>query len=396
VAEERASDPAPATQGELRLFVDSRAGSDRAEGTRDAPLASLEEALGRLPRVVSTAVTITLAPGRYGTWRRDGGGGATLELDIPMRGDGRVRITGRDGRAPAEGEVVLDWEAPGFLLSASRGEWALESLQIGRNRAGQRNGIDVLGPALVELRNVRIRTGSLLGAGIRARHGGRVHLDGEILINEHLRYASPLPDTFASITAQYGGLVRFVQRQGASLTLGNGNLDARYYGVIELGCERASVASWSERWNTIAVNSSGRIDLHGSELRLAAPDPRNTLIGLEGDGHLLAEGAQLVLESNGNRNGIVLQKASSLFSDALEIEGRLLQPLSAMSGSHLHVRVRGDLEEIAASTGATIVIPELTGRLIGPVRESGGGRVVLPPDVARDLAGRAPGPSTSP
>lgn len=387
---------APAPQGSLHLFVDPRSGSDRGEGTRGAPLASIGEALRRLPRVVTTAVTIELAPGRYGSWGEDG---ATLELEHPMRVGGRVRITGKDSRPDAHASegVVLDWETPGFLVSASRGEWVLDSLQIGRNRSGQTRGVDVSGSALVELRDVRIRTGSVLGPGIRARHGGRIHLAGEILLNEHLRYASPLPDTFASITAQYGGLIRFIQREGASLTLGNGNLDARYYGIIELGCEQAAVTSWSERWNTIAVNNSGRIDLHGSTLRVAAPDPRNTPIGLEGDGHVLAEGAHIVIEANGNKNGIVLQKASSLFADDVKIEGRLERSLIAMSGSHLHVRVQGDLEEIVADTGATIVVQKLDGRLIGPVRERAAGRVVLPAGVAREsLAGYAPTPPSLP
>jgi hypothetical protein len=364
---ELAGDSATLTRG-VHLFVDASTASAGGSGTREDPLPGLGAALERLPPLISNAITIHLAPGRYESW---GGAAETKEgltLDRPMSRSGRVSIVGSGAqfreRAPL-GEVVLDWGPGGFMVLARQGHWTLESLQIGRNRESQRGGVDVVGPALLELRDVRIRTGSRQGAGIRARHGGRVRLLGEILL-------------------KYGGQVQFAQREGASLTLGNGNLDAGYYGVIELGSEQASVTSWSERWNTISINNSGRVDLHGTTLRVAAPDPRNTLIGLEHDGHMLAEGAHVILEAQGNTNGVVLQKGSSLYCTDLEIVGEIRRSLVAMSGSNLVVGVDGDLEEVAASSGASIIVSRLSGRLIGPVKTRSGGHVTLPEESPAD------------
>ena len=219
----------------------------------------------------------------------------------------------------------------GFLVVARRGHWALEHLQVGTNRAGQPGGLDVAGPALVELRDVRIRTRQPKGAGILAQHGGRVHLAGEILLNEHLRFASADPKSFSRIKAEYGGVVKFTQRAGASLTLGNGNLAASTYGIIELGCERAAVTSWNYQSNPIAVNNSGRIELKGTTVHLTAHDPRNTPIGLEHDGHVMAEGSRMILDGQGNAHGIVLQKASTMYGGTVEIRGEVFKPLVAMS-----------------------------------------------------------------
>lgn len=386
---ELAGDSATLTRG-VHLFVDASTASAGGSGTREDPLPGLGAALERLPPLISNAITIHLAPGRYESW---GGAAETKEgltLDRPMSRSGRVSIVGSGAqfreRAPL-GEVVLDWGPGGFMVLARQGHWTLESLQIGRNRESQRGGVDVVGPALLELRDVRIRTGSRQGAGIRARHGGRVRLLGEILLNEHLRFQRATPDTFCRIRAEYGGQVQFAQREGASLTLGNGNLDAGYYGVIELGSEQASVTSWSERWNTISINNSGRVDLHGTTLRVAAPDPRNTLIGLEHDGHMLAEGAHVILEAQGNTNGVVLQKGSSLYCTDLEIVGEIRRSLVAMSGSNLVVGVDGDLEEVAASSGASIIVSRLSGRLIGPVKTRSGGHVTLPEESPADDEG---------
>ena len=64
----------------------------------------------------------------------------------------------------------------------------------------------------------------------------------------------------------------------------NGSLSAGEYGLIGLGCETARITSWGRQSNCLAVNDSGRVDLHGTETTLCAKVAENTPIGPEHDG----------------------------------------------------------------------------------------------------------------
>ncbi|HUW84018.1 MAG TPA: ankyrin repeat domain-containing protein [Phycisphaerae bacterium] len=363
-------------------------------GTSTAPVKTLFAAVERLPKTIEQDVTINVAVGRY---EHTGGGGRDaqrLELNLPMREGARVRIVGRaddsNGRA-APGDVVLDWEsdAAGYLVVVTQGHWTLENVQLGTRKNGQRHGISVAGPGLLELRDVRIHTGSQSGPGLRAHHGGRVRLYGAIELNEDLHESSGQGESFCRVEADYFGTIRFREGKGASLSVGNGNLSARYYGIIELGCEQARITSWNFQSNPIAVNNSGRVDLHNTTTRLCARNPRNTPIGLEHDGHVLAEGARIIIDGCDNSDAIVLQKASSFFCNDVEIRGSVRTALMAYSGSVLLAGIVGDLGCVRATTGSTIIIEKCTGRLIGPIEQDKGGQVMLPSGQTADDTGAA-------
>jgi hypothetical protein len=233
--------------------------------------------------------------------------------------------------------------------------------------------VRVSGPAVVQLRGVRIRTASQSAAGLHATRGGLAELYGEIGLNEDLHDDVGTGESFCGIVADYAGVVRFRQREKASLAVGNGSLSASYYGVIELGCAEARLTSWHEQANVIAVNNSGRVDLHSTRTTLAARNPRNTPIGLEDDGHVLAEGAAVTIRGFDNGNAIVLQKASALFCNDVTLEGAFRTPLSVMSGSTLLVGVVGDLGGGEVMTGGRIILEKCTGKLARPISASGAG-----------------------
>ncbi len=364
----------------VQYYVEPVHGNDGNAGSMDSPLKTLTAALEKLPAEIDGEVLIHLSPGEY----KEGGEKkqAALELKRRMHGNGQVRIIGETAgyQKNADPEMVLlDWTVPGkFLLEVNEGRWSLENVQIGSRQAGQGKGICVTGPGLLELHKVRIHTSGEKGAGLRAEHGGRIELFGTIELNEDLMESGGNENNFCRIEAEYGGVVRFMQREGARLVLGNGNLSAAYYGVIELGCEEARISSWNYQSNPIAINNSGRIDLHNTTTRLCAHNPRNTPIGLEHDGHVLAEGAKIIIEGKENANAIVLQKASTFFCNDVAIEGSVKNMLQAMSGSFLLAGIQGDLGRTEAYTGATIIVESCTGRLAGPFQESRGGRIILP------------------
>jgi hypothetical protein len=375
--------PTQTVRGDIHLYVDATRGSDRADGSRASPLNSLYAAIKRLPKQINQAATIHIAQGAYEVTGPGKSDAESLELNRFMSNRAKVRIVGETANfeKPAPpGGVVLNWRTRSsrFLITATQGHWTLENIQIGAKKPGQRAGISVAGPALLELRDVRIHTAGRKGPGLRAHNGGRIHLYGNIELNEDLREAGGNDDNFCRIEAEYAGVVKFMQKKEATLTLGNGNLSASYYGVIELGCEQASITSWNYQSNPIAVNNSGRVDLHNTTTTVCARNPKNTPIGLEHDGHVLAEGARIIIEGRGNSNAIVLQKASTLFCNDVEIRGQVRHPLLAMSGSVLLVGIDGDLGETFATTCASIIIEKCTGRVIGPVKETKYGQVVLP------------------
>jgi hypothetical protein len=203
-------------------------------------------------------------------------------------------------------------------------------------------------------------------------------LRGDIKLNEHLHDKADA-ETFAGIIAEDHGLVRFVERAEASLDIGNGSLDASYYGVIRLGCETARITSWGEQSNNLAINNGGRIDLHGTTTTLCARRRGNTPIGLEHDGHILAEGAHIVIEGENNA-AIVLQKASTLTCNDIELRGKFNTAISAMSGSMFVGRFLGDIPGLSADTSASINIDQFqnNGRIIGPVSARHGAVISLP------------------
>jgi hypothetical protein len=146
--------------------------------------------------------------------------------------------------------------------------------------------------------------------------------------------------------------------------------------VAKLGCASARVTSWQEQANVVAVNNSGRIDLHSTTTTLAARNPRNTPIGLEDDGHVLAEGARVTIKGFDNGNAIVLQKASAFFCNDVTFDGKFRTPLSAMSGSTMLIGVIGDLDGGEVLTGARIILEKCTGKLARPVEASSGGTFI--------------------
>ncbi|MHC4333710.1 MAG: ankyrin repeat domain-containing protein [Planctomycetota bacterium] len=393
-----------AAGGEMRLHVDPNRGSDRAVGSKSKPLKSLYGAIKRLPKEIEHDVTILLAAGTYSSTGGKGAAAKCLELNRNTYEGAKVRIVGTasgfDKPAPL-GTVLLDWENQflEYLLAVNQGYWTLENIQLGTRKENQSSGIKVAGPGLLELRRVRIHTAAIKGAGLRAHHGGRVHLYGTIELNEDLKDSGGDDESFCRIEAEYGGVVRFIQGKGATLTLGNGNLSASYYGVIELGCEQASITSWNYQSNPIAVNNSGRVDLHNTTTTVCARNRRNIPIGLEDDGHMLAEGAHIIIDGQGNSGIIVLQKASSFFCNDVEIRGQVRNPLLAMSGSVLLVGIHGDLGRVWAHSGSTIIIEKCTGSLLGPFQETKFGQIVLPKgksiETTRQSEGKTRGDSAS-
>jgi hypothetical protein len=351
------------------VFVDGAKGSDNALGTKAAPLQTLHAVLTRLPPQIDHDVLIHMH-GEIPT--RRGAEPSTLELNRPMREGVKVRIIGDASTA------LLNWTASEQpLISATQGRWSLENLQIGSRLNGQSQGVLTTGPATVEMHSVRIRTASGNSPGIHSTRGGLVELYGKIELNEDLHEKNDAGQNFCGILASYGGVVRFRERENAALSIGNGSLSSVYYGVIELGCATARITSWHDQANVIAVNDSGRVDFHSTTATLAARNPRNTPIGLEDDGHVLAEGARITIQGFDNGNAIVLQKASSFFCNDVKFDGPFHSPVLAMSGSTLLVGVIGDLNGGEVTTGARIILEKCTGKVIRPISESNQGVLIV-------------------
>lgn len=357
-----------------QLFVNGTEGSDDAAGDKQHPLNSLSAAIARLPDPLVHSATIEWVGGNYdSTGGRDMPSNC-LELMRRMRPGARVSIVGVTNRA---GEFPkMSWEGGAAMVDVREGDWWLENVQIGTGTKRQRRGVMATGPGCVTLKNVTSRTRSLSDAAIYAQRGGVVQLLGAITLNEHLHDQAG-EETFAGIIATDHGLVRFAEQEGASLEIGNGSLSASYYGVIRLGCKTARITSWGEQSNCLAVNNSGRIDLHDSTVRLCARQKRNTPIGLEHDGHVLGEDAHVIIEGT-NDNAIVLQKASTLTCNDIEIRGHCPNTLVASSGSMFVGQFKGDVAGVSATTGATINIEAVEGRIAGSVSATRGGVISLP------------------
>ena len=288
-------------------------------------------------------------------------------------------------RGDASSPAVLDWHGAGNLVTVLKGHWRFENVQLGTRRKTQRQGfVAESSGALLDLHDVVIRTASYSGGGIVASRAGRVHLYGDILLNEDLHQVCEDKETYCGIRVTDHGTVKFMQREGALLSMGNGSLAASYYGVIRLGCEKAEITCWTNS-NNLAIGNSGRIDLHGTETLLRAMEPDNTLIGPEDDGHIMAENTHVVLESHGNRSAIYLQKSSTVFGGPFEFRGEFMNSVVTMSGSIFVGTVTGDVSTVYAITGSQIILEggstPPTGRIVAQL----GGTVVLPSgDVVRE------------
>lgn len=357
-----------------QLYVDGSMGSDAAVGDKQHPFKSLSAAILRLPEPLGRSVTIEwVAESETSTGGREMNP-VCLELLRRMRPGVRVTIIGRTNRS---GELPkMAWEGGAAMVDVREGDWWLENVQIGTGTKRQRRGAVASGAGRVTLKNVTFRTRSLSDAAIYAERGGLVELRGVIKVNEHLHERAEA-ETFAGIIATDHGIVRFVEREGASLDIGNGSLSASYYGVIRLGCDRARITSWGEQSNCLAVNNSGRIDLHSTTTRLCAREKRNTPVGLEHDGHVLAEGARVIIEGT-NDTAIHLQKASTFTCNDIEILGNCPTTLIASSGSMFVGRFITDVAGITATTGANVNIEATDGKITGPLSANRGGIISLP------------------
>jgi len=355
------------------LYVNPDLGNDQNRGDENHPVQSLSEAIRRIPDPLYQSMEIRLMHGLYAATGSKNMPSDQLHLMRRMSPGVKVSImglTGKDGTVPC-----MDWKnSP--LIYATEGDWWIENLQIAQNSQKQRRGIMVEGPAHVTLKNVTIRTRSQSDAAIYVHRGGKVSLRGHININEHLHDQAP-EESFAGIIADDHGLIQFVEREGASLQIGNGSLSVMYYGVIRLGCETARITSWGDQSNTLAINNGGRIDLHNTDTILCAKKTRNTPIGLEDDGHILGEGAHVTIIGE-NENAIVLQKASTFTCNDIELKGAFKNAVQAMSGSMFVGRFLGDVPGLHATTGASVNIEAAKGKITGPVTATNTGMISLP------------------
>lgn len=371
--------PAQTNRTPERLFVDAERGRDApGAGSKERPLRSLSAAIARLPDPIEGPMTIEVRGSHTTTGAVDMPAGK-LVLDRRMRVGARIEFAGQpDGKG---GAAVFAWAGDGAMVDARLGEWRISGVQIGTFSKDQRRGVMVQGPAEVTLADVTFRTRSNSDAAIYAHRGGKVNLLGAIKLNEHLHDEAP-DESFCGIIATDHGSVRFGAREGASLDIGNGSLSASYWGAIRLGCERATITSWGRQSNNFAVNNSGRIDLHDTETTLRARVKENTPIGPEHDGHILAEGAHILIEGS-NDCAITLQKASTFTCNDIELRGTFRKTVWAMSGSMFVGRFLTDVTRLEAHTGAGIHVEAIGGKLLEePTADSGavvslpGGRVV--------------------
>ncbi len=258
----------PQAEG-AELHVDPRRGRDENPGTRARPLASVAAALAALPDPVPRSLVVHLAAGRHEV-QADAAAGAGLVLWRRMAPGVTVTLRGEEG---ADEPCVLAWRGARTGLLATEGDWRIEGLVVGGGSLDERRGVEVRSPAHVTLSNVTFRTRSESDDGILADRGGRISLRGAIRLNEHLQDSAPA-ESFCGILAEDGGVVEFVEREGALLELGNGGLRTRYYGTIRLGCATALITSWG-RTRTRASTSMGRTT-RPSPCRRRAPSRATT------------------------------------------------------------------------------------------------------------------------
>lgn len=366
--------PLKAAEQKSDLWVDAAHGRPGASGTQQKPCQSISDALALLPETLSSSVTIHLAAGDYSTTGGKHMPSDRLDLMRRMRPGVEVRIAGKssDGNKTSR----FAWEGGTAMVVATEGIWSIENIQIGIGTTRQRRGVMATGPAQVTLKNITFRTRSQSDAAIYAERGGLVLLRGNIRINEDL-HQKPRDESFAGIIATDHGIVRFAESDGASLDIGNGSLSASYYGCIALGCKTARITSWGDQSNTLAINNGGRIDLRNTTTTLVAKQKQNTPIGLEHDGHILAEGAHIIIEGE-NGMAIALQKASTLTCNDIELRGKFDKSIWASSGSMFVGRFLTDVSDLDADTSAQINIEAIQGKVTGHATARRNATISLP------------------
>lgn len=355
------------------LYVDAERGRDDQRGSERRPLQTLSAAIAMIPDPVRESATIEVVGEHATTGEVDGMPANTLTLMRRMRPGVVVTILGRRDRA--DSVPVLAWRGGASMIDIREGTWRIENFEVGTFRADQRQGIAVSGPAFVTLKDLILRTRSHSGAGLLAHRGGRIELLGAIRLNEHLHDEAE-DESFCGIVATDHGVIKFAQRQGASLDIGNGSLSSSYYGCIRLGCETARITSWGRQSNCFAVNNGGRIDAHGTSVTLCAKRAENTPIGPEHDGHILAEDAKVTIVGK-NDAAITLQKASTFTCNDIVLDGEFRKAIWAMSGSMFVGRFLTDVGRIEAHTGASVHVEACSGK-IGDVTVDSGAVVSLP------------------
>ncbi|MCA8970563.1 MAG: hypothetical protein KDC95_12290 [Planctomycetes bacterium] len=363
------------------IHVDAKRGKAGSKGTERQPVRTLAAALTLLPDPVLRTTRIHLAPGTYGETGDDDGESmpsGTLHLMRRMRPGVHVDfVVHRSGKG--DGDVVFDWHDHTHAI-ATEGEWRFRGIRFGSFRKDQRRGIDVRGPGHVVLQDVSFRLRSQSDAAVWARYGGRVTLEGDVLVNEHLHDAAD-DESFSGFLATEHGIIEYGSDRDGALELGNGSLSVRTYGIIRLGCQRARITCWTKS-NNLTINNGGRIDVRNTTVTLCAKVKNNTPIGLEHDGHILAEDAVIHIEG-ANDSAIALQKASTFTCNDIDLRGEFEYSIWASSGSMFVGRFLGNVAKVKASTGAGIHIEKIGGELRGPVEARSGGVVSLPDRTVR-------------
>jgi hypothetical protein len=297
-----------------------------------------------------------------------------------MQPDAEVVIRTQRNKSTPDARAVLAWRGDRRTIVATQGNWRLEDIQVGTFDSEQVRGVWALGSATVTVVGVSFELRSRSDAALLATRGGRIALAGAIRVNDHdfTKEAGDKPgeDTFSGLQATDHGVIEFERRDGSSLVIGNGSLMTSYWGSIRLGCESARIDGYG-RGNLISIGNSGRIDLRNTRTTLHAYDAKNTPIGLEDDGHVLAEDAVIVIEGR-NDAAIALQKSSTLTCNDIHLSGEFETALWASSGSMFCGRFKSDVRRVEASTGAVIAIEKVDGKVIGPVEAKSGAVVSLP------------------
>lgn len=371
---------APRAEGgaapEVHIFVDPVRGRDDWMGSCEQPVRSISAALARIAEPVEGHPSITLEPGDY-----DSTGGVemptnSLQLAKRMRPDAYILIHASRALRNSSARATFRWKGERRMIEATEGQWRLSEIQVGTGEESQIRGLFAHGPVDVLLADARFELVSHSDAALWVERGARLQLTGPIVINQRDVGQESPENSYSGVVATDGGLIEFVDREHSKLVLGNGSLRASYYGTIRLGCQTAEITCHG-RSNLLSVCNSGRIDLRNTMTTLVATDPKNTPIGLEHDGHVLAEDAVIKIRGK-NDSAIALQKASTFTCNDLYLEGEFRTALWASSGSMFVGRFKGDVGRLEARTCATISVEKIVGKLRGAVDAQSGGVVSLP------------------
>ena len=369
--------PGPLAVGEdTTLHVDPEEGRAKGPGDKRHPFDSISAALAAIAEPVVGDWVIELAPGRYDTTGGVDMPERSLQLAKPMRPEARIRLRTKPERKDEGERALFAWKGERRTVHATEGRWVLEDLGVGSFDEGQVRGVYGQGPVEVTVRDVNFELRSRSDAALWAERGARIAISGAIRINDR-ELGDPVPkDSYSCILATDGGVVEVVDKSESSLVMGNGSLRTSYWGSIRLGCPEVRLTCHTDG-NVLSIGNSGRIDLRNSETTLHAVKSNNTPIGLEHDGHVLAEDAVIRIRGK-NDSAIALQKFSTLTCNDIYLEGEFRTALWASSGSMFVGRFKSDVGAIEAVTGASVNVEAIEGELHGEVTAASGGIVSLP------------------